>query len=291
MKSVLAEFQSIISLISGIVVVMSLFVSWFSATLYIGYGMKITYSANGWDVMGNEVPWVGPVGPVFTMIGGILMILCAVAAFILQRASLDSEEAFDLLGMAARIAPVFTLFGVMFFMFDARDTGCGSFLPVDWIGVGPWLAIPFAIFGVFVGITKPRQTMTAPQRAEIPGIIGRGGTPGRSTKRERLERRGEENKSSQHIAGDLGLAKDHFNRAGDYESRGQDEQAITAYTDAIKADPNYVLPYFYRGSLYSIKDKKAEALEDFEKVIELSGDSDLVSMAQKRIQKLNEPDK
>ncbi len=291
MKSTSVELQSIISLVSGIVVLVSLFISWFSATFYIGYGMKINYSANGWDVIGNEVPWIGPAGPVLTVIGGSLMILCALAAFILPRVSTETEEFFDVLGMAARIVPVVALFGVMFYMIDARDTGCGSFLPVDWIGVGPWLAIPFAIFGVIFGINKPARTMPAPRRLEILESMSKVGSGGRSSRRDRLERGIGEDQSSPRVAGDRELAKDHFSRAGDYESRGQDEQAISAYTDAIEADPNYVLPYFYRGSLYEVKDKKAEALADFEKVIELSTDTDMVSMAAKRIQKLNEPDK
>ena len=114
-------------------------------------------------------------------------------------------------------------------------------------------------------------------------------TVSRRIKRDLYERKLEEKKGPASVAGDPGLAKDHFNRAGDYEARGQDDQAIIAYSDAIYADPNYALAYFYRGSLFALKDKTEQAREDFEKVIELSSDPDLSAMAQKRIDKLDEP--
>ncbi|MFO8112043.1 MAG: hypothetical protein R6T92_05980, partial [Desulfosalsimonadaceae bacterium] len=134
MRVIMAELQSTISLVCGIVVVVSLFLSWFSATLISGYGMTVTYNANGWDVIGGELPFIGPVGPVFTLTGGILMVLFALTAFTLPRMSTEYSEVVDLLVKAARAAPLFVVFGVFFFMVDARSSGCGGLLPMDWIG-------------------------------------------------------------------------------------------------------------------------------------------------------------
>ncbi len=283
MRMITAELQSTISLICGIVVVVSLFMSWFSATLFSGYGMTVTYSANGWDVIGGEVPFIGPVGPVFTLTGGILMILFALTAFALPRVSTEYNEIFDLLVKAARAAPLFVVFGVFFFTIDARSSGCGGLLPMDWIGFAPWMALPFALFGIGFGVTRHAPVTTDSRRFEN---TGNSSAAVRSMRREMLERQLEDKRQPERPAGDAGMAKDHFNRASDYESRGQDDQAIAAYTEAIEADPRYALAYYYRGSLYGLQERSAEALNDFQKVIEISDDSDLISMAKKRIEKL-----
>ncbi|MFC2028171.1 tetratricopeptide repeat protein, partial [Chloroflexota bacterium] len=67
-----------------------------------------------------------------------------------------------------------------------------------------------------------------------------------------------------------------------------DEQAIVAYGQAIVSEPDNAMAYFNRGSLYLLRENKAEAIADFGKVIEISDDDNMVEMAQDRISELND---
>ena len=294
MRIGLVYIQSILSLICGIVVMASMFMDWWTMGFTMG-GFNFVSSVSGWGVIGGDLPWVGPSGPIMVVIGGCLMIICALSSFALQHKffdSLESEAIFDFLGKGARAVPLLAIFGAMFYLFDARDAGCGGFLPTEWIGAGPWVVIPLAIIGVGAGITRPAamSETRAKKRAETLEHIGRSVAAGRGIKRDLFEQRLEEKQRPLHVAGDPDLAKNHFDRASDYESRGQDDQAITAYGDAIRVDPNYALAYFYRGSLFVLKANTDAALADFQKVVDLSNDPDLVAMAQKRIEKMEGSD-
>jgi len=85
------------------------------------------------------------------------------------------------------------------------------------------------------------------------------------------------------------LAREHFMKAAEYKSRKEYQQAISAYGEAIDADPNYALAFFNRASLYVLQGQTDEALNDFRKVMEISEDPDLSGMAQRRINDLSQP--
>jgi len=59
------------------------------------------------------------------------------------------------------------------------------------------------------------------------------------------------------------------------------------YSKAIAADENHAMSYFNRGSLYMQANKVADAITDFEKVIQRSDNPDLQRMAQLRIEEIN----
>jgi len=84
-----------------------------------------------------------------------------------------------------------------------------------------------------------------------------------------------------------GTATEHFNRASDLEAMGEHDKAMIEYSKAIAADENHAMSYFNRGSLYMQANKVADAITDFEKVIQRSDNPDLQRMAQLRIEEIN----
>lgn len=84
-----------------------------------------------------------------------------------------------------------------------------------------------------------------------------------------------------------GTATEHFNRASDLEAMGEHDKAMIEYSKAIAADESHAMSYFNRGLLYMQQGKTADAIIDFEKVIQRSDNPDLQRMAQLRIEEIN----
>ena len=63
-------------------------------------------------------------------------------------------------------------------------------------------------------------------------------------------------------------------KGNDFRDRGDDDKAIASFTEAIRLDPNLVVPYHNRGRAYLDNDKYDKAIEDFTEVIRLNPDND-----------------
>jgi tetratricopeptide (TPR) repeat protein len=79
-----------------------------------------------------------------------------------------------------------------------------------------------------------------------------------------------------------------MSRASEFEAMGEYLKAIGEYGKAVALDKDYALAYFNRGAIYMQQGKTADAITDFEKVIEIGNNPDLTRMAQARIDALNE---
>jgi len=64
----------------------------------------------------------------------------------------------------------------------------------------------------------------------------------------------------------------HFGCGNFYKEKGQDEQAIPYFSQAIALKPDYVQAYLNRGSAWAGVGDYARALQDYDKVVELSPD-------------------
>jgi len=62
-----------------------------------------------------------------------------------------------------------------------------------------------------------------------------------------------------------------FNTGVTYENLGYNDYAVTAYTEAIRIDPQDPLSYQYRGDAYKALGKSSEAEADYEKAKNLKG--------------------
>ncbi len=287
MKSVLEQTQSIVTFFCGIMLLATLFMPWIKMPSFFLMGEYVSFQANGWNVINGELPWISPAGPMLTLISGILMILCALIAFTLPKVVEGAGEVVGYVVQAVRAIPGFAIFGVIYFYFDAKSfSGC-TMVPDEWIGYAVWVVGPFALLGILFGVSSPPRDIKPLQVSEYNNIVRGEQMPLRSARRERLERLAEENNKPEQ-GHNPSLAKKHFAQAGESEARGETEQSIALYTDAIEADENYPLAHFYRGSLLASQGKVDEALADFHRVVELSEDTDLINMSQKRMKKLNE---
>jgi len=90
------------------------------------------------------------------------------------------------------------------------------------------------------------------------------------------------------VAGiDTSTAKDHRRLALNHRLRDEWDDAIVEYTKAIALDDNFILAYFERGELFQRQDRKADAIQDFEKSISLSQNEDLIISAKRHIDELS----
>ena len=242
---------------------------------------------SGWEALGEtDLWWIGNVGPIIALVGGILMIVCALTSLIVTRLKPDAENVFAVLRIFPHVAGFMAVMGAVWYILDARNTGvsgCGSILPFDVAGVGTWLAIGAGLGGLFVGVTVP--SMAQMWRRGYAENISKGSPIApelrRYTHREaRLTGPGRIH----------GSAKEHFTRGGDYQSAGKYFQAIVEYDTAIRLDPNYTLAYFNRGVVLSIQGERENAIADFQKVLELSDDDDLIRMTKNRIEEARKSD-
>lgn len=85
----------------------------------------------------------------------------------------------------------------------------------------------------------------------------------------------------------LRLAREHFNRALEYESRGERDNAIVEYNKALEFDSGHAMAYYNRGLLLMRTGKKTRARADFQKVLSLSGGAELADMATRSLQEMD----
>ncbi len=278
--------KSVFSLLCGILAMVALSLPWWDMDIR-WEGRTIVSEISGWEALGETgLWWVGNIGPIITLVGGIVLIGCALAAFAIVKWYSEAENAIAVLRILPHLAGFLVVMGAVWYIFDARNTGvsgCGSILPFDVAGFGTWLAIGAGLGGLFVGVTVPSAAQM--WRREYAQSVSKGsptalGVRSHTYREDRLV-----DPAKAH-----GSAKEHFTRAGDYQSAGKHFQAIVEYDTAIMLDPNYTLAYFNRGAVLLLQGKKLDAITDFEKVLELSDDDDLIRMTQKRIEEASTSD-
>ena len=72
--------------------------------------------------------------------------------------------------------------------------------------------------------------------------------------------------------GSSSLADEAFNRGVDYSDQGDYENAIEAYDEAIRLDPQDAYAYNNRGNAYKYLGKYERAIQDFDEAIRLAPD-------------------
>jgi len=132
---------SIITAICGIVIIAAIFLTWVDASGYFGYGS----TASAWDLIdGSAGDWWYLV---IVLVGGILMALFAVPAFIVSLASKGSRAAIVTLSLFAIVGSVLSIFGSAYFIIDAVSDDA-----FDIVSYGVWIALAGAIVGFIFAI-------------------------------------------------------------------------------------------------------------------------------------------
>ncbi len=131
---------SIITAICGIVVIVSIFLNWVDVTSYYGSG-----TATAWTLIDSSVSDWWYLLVVF--IGGILMTVFALPAFIVSLASKGGRAAIVTLSIFAIVGALLAIGGSIWFIIDAvRDSA------FDIVSYGVWIAIAGAIVGFIFAI-------------------------------------------------------------------------------------------------------------------------------------------
>lgn len=301
--------RSIVSLISGILVVVgALFVSWLSIDETGGQDRVTRFF--GRDVISGDVELVSTSGPILTVIGGVLLIVIALVSFIMVMANLRARRTYLTLSLGARLAALLVIAGATLYFTDVTDNKAGleEYYYPDGAKVmieeGVFISLFGALPGLIIGVTTPFSVWNMLfRRRDDEEDTGEGRMAVPVKRREEyytsedavdgLALRKDYSEKLKEAAGGIpkGTPEEHFARAVRYEAEGKYDEAIGEYDATISGNANYPLAHSNRGSLHLVLGHSVKALYDFEKVIELSDDPDLVEMAQDRVDELNEQDR
>jgi len=136
---------SIITAICGIVIIVSIFLPWYS---YFGFG-----TSNAWDGISTSISDAMDVFLVF--MGGIVMTVFAIPAFIVSIAAKGGKAAVVTLSIFSIVGALLAIGGSVWFIIDTvldsflDQMGIGAF---DVISYGVWIAIAAAVVGFIFAI-------------------------------------------------------------------------------------------------------------------------------------------
>jgi hypothetical protein len=130
---------SIIAAICGIVVIVSIFLNW------VDLGIGSWGTATAWNCIDASVGdwWY----LLLVLVGGILMTVCAIPAFIVSLASKGGKAAIVTLSIFAIVGAVLAVGGSVWFIVDAALDDAFSA-----VSYGVWIAIAAAIVGFIFAI-------------------------------------------------------------------------------------------------------------------------------------------
>jgi len=131
---------SIITLICGIVVIVGVFLAWADAC-YMGYCISVS----GWD--GISVSITDAFDAFLVFIGGIMMAVFALPAFIVSLASKGGRAAVATLGILAIVGGLVAVGGGVWFMIDAVINDM-----FGYISYGFYISFAAAIVGFIFAI-------------------------------------------------------------------------------------------------------------------------------------------
>lgn len=285
----------ILTLVCGILVLVGVYSPWLRIP-----GEELTIVLNGWQVANYELETASFIEPYLVLGGGVTMIVCIVLALLLSLGGDISGSISMVLGILAKIAAVLVAIGAIWFIVISVTGKIGEYIGQEAysLGYGGYICIFAATLGLIFG-RMPSFSLRRATVYDTPVVTaGPASTPAYS-QRELLERQARGLADDVPSAGGLepkaggaasfaGVIKDHMSRASEFEAMGEYLKAIGEYGKAIALDKNYALAYFNRGAIFMQQGKTADAIIDFEKVIEIGNNPDLTRMAQARIDALNE---
>lgn len=136
----------IITLACGIAVLVGVFLPWLNVPL-----AGIIIPVSGWDVIGFGIAKAPDV--LLVLIGGILMIACALPAFIVSLVTKRAKGAVQALEIAVLVSAVLAIVGALWFLIPIVSDGIA-----ELIGYGLYMSIATAVLGLIFGIVTSATT-------------------------------------------------------------------------------------------------------------------------------------
>lgn len=280
--------RSIVTLICGIVVVAAVFMPWFKLI------EKLEFS--GWDIAAGDLPgWIGTGGPILTFIGGLAMICYTLMSFVLPRFLSTTSVTYQVLPVLVRIGAGLVMVGAAWTLIDATTDQQGNVDMWQRTMYGIWIALAGGAVGLFAGLNNVSMPWIRRESTEEDTLLAEKAIRPQWEQEDTSppSRTGEPSPATpdeDHIpkSDPLAIAKHYFDRAVDLEAAGNYEDAIEAYNRVIRLDPDHALALYNRGLLLIRRGDKDDAAYDFERVIEIAEDDDLVRMARHRLEELGE---
>ena len=136
---------SIITAICGIVVIVSIFLSW----------MDVGGSISAWDGIKESISVDGALDVFLVFLGGIVMTICAITAFIVSLASKGGRAAIVTMGIFAIVGALMAIGGSAWFLIDfVADSGWAQYgmSAWDYLGYAVWIALAAGVVGFIFAI-------------------------------------------------------------------------------------------------------------------------------------------
>ena len=131
----------IVTAVSGIIVAFTVFGYWYLPAYPFNNEIYwIETPVSGWDMTEYTI------APLFTFIGGVLMIVFALKVLILRLMNRLSQKALRIVSISASIAAFVSFVGSLWYLIDAITIG-GS-IRHDVVTVGVYFAMAFAMLGL-----------------------------------------------------------------------------------------------------------------------------------------------
>ncbi len=287
----------ILTLVCGVLVLVGVFTPWLNIT-------DANLVLSGWQIANYELEAASLIEPYLVLGGGITMIACVLLALLLSIGGDISGSISMILSILAKIAAALVAIGAVWFIVVALTGKISDYFPEEWLSYSLGYGGFISIFAAGIGLIFGRMPSFSLHRAavhEAPVVAAGPSRTQASSQRERLERQsggladdapisstGSRETKATGAASFAGVIKDHMKRASELEAMGEYLKAIGEYGKAIGLDKSYAMAYFNRGAIFMQQGKTADAIIDFQKVIEIGDNPDLVRMAQARINAINE---
>ena len=256
------------------------------------------------------------------LVGGILMIASALAAFFIQLLTKKLKLTVVLLGVMASIGAVLAIIGTLKYIFSDMDAA-SLYSSGELIGKGVYVSTAFAFIGVVFaviiflqararfGVIEESDTIERSSDIGSPPVAAPGSVRDYYEKKAvdfAKETAPVEDKTT--IAAippmpkmppisaataplpplppviDDAAAQECFVRAGELETAGERDKAIEQYTKAIRLNAKHTTAYFKRGMLLMEMGYKPAAVADFRRVIDIADNPELTDIAKANIVKL-----
>lgn len=141
----------VVALICGIAVLVGVFLPWASASFSM-LGFPISLSLTGWEILDTSVwdisEFVLPnnIYALLTLIGGIVISICAFACMMISGVSKAAQPAIIPLGIVLSLAALAAIGGSVWFVVDMINVDAG-----DYIGYGVYVTAGAALLGLISG--------------------------------------------------------------------------------------------------------------------------------------------
>jgi hypothetical protein len=312
----------LLTLICGILILVGLFMPWFAYSVpfsMFGESGNFDMSVSGWNFISHSGDAYNDLGSLLAMgfgsgsewlvfIGGILITISALAAFLILLRSNGNKHVGVLFGAVALAGAVLAVVGTLKYIISDMDVLSSYSMGSELLGKGVYVSTAFAFAGAlcaFIMFSQARswgdlQLSNVMTSTSAPSGTVRDYYEGKAVSSAGVNTPVAAEPMAVPISPisitaqlpplppviDDTAAQGCFARAGELEKAGERDKAIEEYTRAIRLNSRYTASYFQRGILLMGMGFKPAAVADFRRVMDIADNPELAAIAKEQMAKL-----